>query len=160
MLNDVVQINVINQRFVVVSKFYFIDSELFAFHFMNDKKIYYYEIYKIKFILKNNWQRKRIFAVVFYVIDKQNSKLILNFSKLKQLNVIIDYENFNWRYNFDSSSFELNFIKEFSKTLIDNASLYAIMITFITFLHEKQSVQVNIIREKIDLNIDETFAIF
>ena len=54
LLNDVVEINVINQRFVVVSKFHFIDSELFAFHFMNDKKIYCYEIYEIKLILKNN----------------------------------------------------------------------------------------------------------
>ena len=54
LLNDVVEINVINQRFVVVSNFYFIDSELFASHFMNDKKIYCYEIYEIKLILKNN----------------------------------------------------------------------------------------------------------
>ena len=34
------------------------------------------------------------------------------------------------------------------------------MTAFIIFLHEKQSVHVNVIREKIDLNIDETFAIF
>ena len=34
------------------------------------------------------------------------------------------------------------------------------MTAFIAFLHEKQSVHVNVIREKIDLNIDETFAIF
>ena len=54
LLNDVVEINVINQRFVVVSKFYFIDSELSAFHFMNDKKIYCYEIYEIKLTLKIN----------------------------------------------------------------------------------------------------------
>ena len=54
LLNDVVEINVINQRFVVVSKFHFIDSELFAFHFMNDKKIYCYKIYEIKLTLKNN----------------------------------------------------------------------------------------------------------
>ena len=54
LLNDVVEINVINQRFVVVSKFHFIDSELFTFHFMNDKKIYCYEIYEIKLTLKNN----------------------------------------------------------------------------------------------------------
>ena len=54
LLNDVVKINVINQRFVVVSNFQFIDSELFASHFMNDKKIYCYKTYKIKLILKNN----------------------------------------------------------------------------------------------------------
>ena len=133
----------INQRFVVVSKFHFIDSELFASHFMNDKKIYCYKIYEIKLTLKNNWQRKRIFAVVFYAIDKQNSELILNLSELKQLSVIVDYEKFSWRYDFDSSSFELNFVKEFSKTLTDNASLYAIMTAFIAFSHEKQSVHVN-----------------
>ena len=160
MLNDVVEINVINQRFVVFSNFYFIDSELFASYCMNNQKIYCYKIYKIKLTLKNNWQRKRIFVIVFYVIDKQNSELILNFSKLKQLSVIVDYEKFNWRYDFDSLSFKLNFVKEFSKTLTDNASLYAIMTTFIIFSHEKQSVHVNAIREKIDLNIDETFAIF
>ena len=160
LLNDVVEINIINQRFVVVSNFYSINSELFESHFMNDKKIYYYKIYEIKLILKNNWQRKRIFAIVFYAIDKQSSKLILNFSKLKQLSVVIDYEKFNWRYNFDSSSFELNFVKEFSKTLTDDASLYAIMTAFIAFSHEKQNVHVNAIREKIDSNIDETFAIF
>ena len=54
LLNVVVEINVINQRFVVVSKFHFIDSELFAFYFMNNKKIYCYEIYEIKLTLKNN----------------------------------------------------------------------------------------------------------
>ena len=150
----------INQRFVVVSNFHFISSELSASHFMNDKKIYCYEIYEIKLTLKNNWQRKRIFAVVFYAIDKQNSELILNLSELKQLSVIVDYEKFSWRYDFDSSSFELNFVKEFSKTLTDDASLYAIMTAFITFSHEKQSVYINVIREKIDLNIDKTFAIF
>ena len=95
LLNDVVEINVINQRFVVVSKFHFIDSELFAFHFKNDKKIYCYEIYKIKLTSKNNEQRKRIFAVVFYAIDRQSSKLILSLSELKQLSVIIDYKKFS-----------------------------------------------------------------
>ena len=40
LLNDVVEINVINQRFVVVSKFHFIDNELSASDFMNNKKIY------------------------------------------------------------------------------------------------------------------------
>ena len=34
------------------------------------------------------------------------------------------------------------------------------MTVFIVFLHEKQSVHVNAIRERIDSNIDETFAIF
>ena len=159
LLNDVVEINVISQRFVVVSNFHFINSELSASHFMNNKKIYCYEIYEIKLILKNNWQRKRIFAVVFYVIDKQSSELILNFSRLKQLNVIIDYEKFSWRYTFESSSFKLNFVEEFSKALTDDASLYAVMTAFIALSHEKQSVHVNAIREKINSNINETFAI-
>ena len=150
----------INQRFVVVSNFHFINSELSAFHFMNDKKNFCYKNYEIKLTLKNNWQRKRIFTVVFYVIDKQSSKLILNFLKLKQLNVIINYKKFNWRYNFDSSSFKLNSDKKFSKILTDDASLYTIMTVFITFWHEKQNVHVNAIREKINYNIDETFAIF
>ena len=34
LLNDVVEINVINQRFVVVSNFYSINSKLFASHFI------------------------------------------------------------------------------------------------------------------------------
>ena len=38
--------------------------------------------------------------------------------------------------------------------------LYAIITTFITFSHEKQSVYINVIRKRIDLNIDKTFAIF
>ena len=76
------------------------------------------------------------------------------------MSVVIDYEKFSWRYSFDSSSFKLNFVKEFSKTLIDDASLYTVITAFVTFLHEKQNVYVNAIREKIDSNIDKTFAIF
>ena len=34
------------------------------------------------------------------------------------------------------------------------------MTVFITFSHEKQNVHMNAIREKLDSNIDETFAIF
>ena len=45
--------NVINQRFVVVSSFQFIDNKSFISHFINDKKIYCYKIYEIKLILKN-----------------------------------------------------------------------------------------------------------
>ena len=56
-------------------------------------------------------------------------------------------------------SFELSFVKEFSKALTDDASLYAVMTAFIAFSHEKQSVHINAIRERIDSNIDETFAI-
>ena len=44
--------------------------------------------------------------------------------------------------------------------MTDDASLYAIITAFIAFSHEKQSVHVNVIRERIDSNIDETFAIF
>ena len=83
LLNDVLEINVINERFLVVLNFQFINNELFASNFMNDKKIDYYEIYKIKLILKIYWQRKRIFTVIFYVIEKQNFELILKLSELK-----------------------------------------------------------------------------
>ena len=86
--------------------------------------------------------------------------MILKLSKLKQLNIIVDNEKVNWRYNFKSSSFELNNVKEFSKILIENAFLYTIMTTSIAFSHKKRNVRVNALREKIDLNIDETFAIF
>ena len=43
--------------------------------------------------------------------------------------------------------------------MTDDASLYAVMTAFIAFSHEKQSVYVNAIREKIHLNIDETLVI-
>ena len=63
--------------------------------FINDKKIYCYKIYEIKLILKNDLQRKRIFTVKFYAIKKQNFELILKLSKLKQLNIIVDYKKVN-----------------------------------------------------------------
>ena len=56
LLNDVVEINVINQRFVIVSNFPFIDNELFASYFMNNKKIYCYKTYKVKLTLNNSEQ--------------------------------------------------------------------------------------------------------
>ena len=54
-----------------------------------------YKIYEIKLIVKNNWQRKRIFIVIFYAIEKQNIRLILKLWKLKQLSLIVDYKNFS-----------------------------------------------------------------
>ena len=44
--------------------------------------------------------------------------------------------------------------------MIENAFLYAIMTTSIEFSHERRNVRVNALREKIDSNIDEIFAIF
>ena len=60
----------------------------------------------------------------------------------------------------ESSSFKLNNVKEFSKTLIENAFLYRVITTSTAFSHERRNVRVNILRERINLNIDETFAIF
>ena len=54
----------------------------------------------------------------------------------------------------------MNNVKEFSKTLIESAFLYTVMTTSIAFSHERRNVRVNALRERINLNIDETFAIF
>ena len=132
---------------------------MFASHFINNKKIYCYEIYEIKLILKNNWERKRIFTIIFYAIEKQNFELILRLSKLKQLNIIVHYKKFTRRYNFESSSFKLNNVKKILKILIQNASLYAMMITSSAFLHKKWKTRVNALRKRIDLIIGETLTI-
>ena len=133
---------------------------MFESHFMNNKNIYCYKMYEVKFILKKNWQRKRTFIVIFYAIEKQNFELILKLSKLKQLNIIVDYKKFSCPYDLESSSFELNNVKEFSKNLIENAVLYAVITTSIAFSHEKRNVRVNALRERINSNIDLTLAIF
>ena len=109
--------------------------------------------------LEDSWQRKRTFTAVFYAIDKQGPELVLGLPGLKQLSIVVDYGKSSWRYGFESSSFELNSAKEFSKALAEGAPLYAVMAKPIAPSHERQSVRVDALREGVDPNTGETLTV-
>ena len=84
-----VEINLINQNFVVITNLNATFNKLLSINYLNDVKTYCYETYEILFIMKNSWKHDRIFIDIFYAINVIATFLQEKSNELSQWNLSI-----------------------------------------------------------------------
>lgn len=128
-LNENVEINVVNYRYVVVQKLKSINDDLFISFFMNDKSIHCYDAYLIITQLKNNWKQLRNIETLCYAINKeQNADVILKLSDLKKIDVKFDYFIMTWRFELNNNIFQIITSEKFVEEFSQSSNIYSIII--------------------------------
>ena len=77
-MNIDVEINVISQCFIIEQSMLLLNIDLSRFIWMNNQNVYYYDIYKMCYWLKDSWNIKKKDISIFYAINKKKSSLILS----------------------------------------------------------------------------------
>ena len=95
---------------------------------MNEKNVYYYEVYLILIRLKDSWNINKENIHVFYAIDKEKSFLILNMLKLKNNNVHIDIIIKTWRFDVKKDLFKFVNVINFAKIINDEFIIYVFVV--------------------------------
>ena len=128
-MNTNVEMNVISQNFTIEHDLIFILNVTFShFIWMNEKSVYYYEVYSILIRLRNNWNINKESVHVFYTIDKEKSSLILNMSELKNNNVHINIITKTWRFDVKKNLFKLVNVINFAKIINDEFIIYVFIV--------------------------------
>ena len=160
-LNDDAECNIINEQFAVVNKMKKIFSELSQSSFMNDRTIYYYEVYLVRFELVNNWQRQYSIKMIFYVIDKKDLDLVIDTLDLIKKNIKQNWKTNIWRWEFIKNTIKLIQSKEFIK------ALWQLIFVYVVFVQSKtQSIRVDVVTtmfqewNNVALEISEKFKNF
>jgi hypothetical protein len=84
----------------------FISSNLLISTYAKDKLEHCYDAYSACIWLKDNWQQKRIFDMIFYAMNKNDKfDMIMRLSKLKKMKVKLNYAIMIWRYDFIENAF-------------------------------------------------------
>ncbi len=77
-MNIDVKMNVISQHFIIKQDMLLLNVDLSRFIWMNDQNVYYYDVYKMCYRLRDSWDIKKKDISIFYAIDKKESLLILS----------------------------------------------------------------------------------
>ncbi len=128
--------NVISQRFIIEQSMSLLNVDLSRSIWMNDQSVYYYDIYKMCYRLRDSWDIEKKNISIFYAIDKKESFLILNMLSMQFERIWIDMIARTWCFNVNKHVFELFFAQAFAKALQDEFTVYAF-------------VMINVIKESI-----------
>jgi len=112
-----VQSNVISQCFAVISEMIKLNTEMLQFLFLNNHSSYCYDAYLVQYYLKDDWKQKYNCEHVFYVMNKNEFKLILSLSALRKKNIHINCELMIWCFEIDLWMFILKNAEDFEETI-------------------------------------------
>ncbi len=124
--------NVISQRFVVEQSMSLLNVNLLRFIWMNDQSVYYYDIYKMCYQLRDSWNIEKKDISIFYAIDKKESFLILNISSMQFKYIQINMIARTWCFNVNEHAFKLFFTQAFAKVLQDEFTVYVLVMIRLT----------------------------
>ncbi len=82
-MNIDIEMNVISQRFIIKQNISLLNVDLSRFIWMNDQRVYCYDVYKMCYQMRDSWNIKKKDISIFYAIDKKESFLILNMSNMQ-----------------------------------------------------------------------------
>ncbi len=108
-MNINVKMNVISQRFIIKQNMSLLNVDLSRFIWMNDQNVYYYDIYKMCYRLRDSWNIEKKDISIFYAIDKKESSLILSMSNMQFKCIQIDMIARTWCFNVNEHAFKLFF---------------------------------------------------
>jgi len=82
-MNINVKMNVISQRFIIKQSMSLLNVDLSRFIWMNDQNVYYYDVYKMYYQLRDSWNIEKKDISIFYAINKKESFLVLSMSNMQ-----------------------------------------------------------------------------
>ncbi len=128
--------NVISQRFIIKQSMSLLNVDLSRFIWMNNQSVYYYDVYKMCYRLRDSWSIEKKGISIFYAIDKKESLLILSMLNMQFKRIQINMIARTWCFDMKKHAFKLFIAKDFAKALQDEFTVYAL-------------VMINIIEESI-----------
>jgi len=111
------QSNVISQCFTVISEMIKLNVKMLQFLLLNNHSSYCYDAYFVQYHLKDDWEQECDCKHVFYVMNKNELKLILSLFTLKKKNICVNCELIIWCFKVDSWMFILKDVKNNEKTM-------------------------------------------
>ncbi len=126
-MNINVEINVISQCFVVKQDMSLLNVDLSRFIWMNNQSVYYYDIYKMCYRLRNSWDIEKKDISIFYAIDKKESLLILSMLNMQFKCIQINMIARTWCFDMNKHVFKLFIAEDFAKVLQDEFTVYALV---------------------------------
>jgi hypothetical protein len=88
-----------------------------------------YDAYNVRIRLVDSWKQKRVFETMFYVLNKNEmSNMILELSKLKQIETKLNYQILIWRYDFSKQILKISSTNDFAKKINHHDFIYVVMI--------------------------------
>ncbi len=127
-ININVEMNVISQCFIIKQDILLLNVDLSKFIWMNNQNVYYYDVYKMCYQLRDSWNIKKKDISIFYAIDKKESFLILSILNMQFKHIWINMIIKTWCFNVNEYTFELFFAQAFAKALQDEFTMYALVI--------------------------------
>jgi hypothetical protein len=106
-----------------------IDSDLSILSHVKRKSMHCYDAYSVRIWFVDNWKQKRVFETMFYVLNKNEMlNMILELSKLKQIETKLNYQMFIWRYDFSKQILKISSTNDFAKKINHHDFIYVVMI--------------------------------
>ena len=139
LLNKKIEMNLINQNFVVVTNLKSIFNDLSMMCYLNDVKTYCYETYEFLIVMNNSWKHDRIFTDIFYAMNKDLLLIdvTLKLSNLIKKNIVMHFENKSWRYSVKSKTLKLMKSEKLMNEIRQRTIIYAIITTFASLTFSK-----------------------
>ncbi len=116
LLNIDAEFNVISQCFTVTNEIIKLNAKISHFLLLSDHFTYCYEVYLMKYQLKDSWDQKHNCKHVFYALKKNEPDLIMSLSALEKKQVHIDCELHSWRFDINSQMLSLKDLNKFEET--------------------------------------------
>ena len=83
LFNTGAEVNIIFQHFAVKHQLKCMKSELSQSQFIDDQRVYCFEVYQVRYQLIDIWEQSQNCEHIFYILNKAESALILELSALK-----------------------------------------------------------------------------
>ena len=121
------EMNIIFQHFTVKHQLKYMKSELSQSQFIDDQRVYCFEVYQVRYQLIDTWEQSQNCEHIFYILNKAESALILELSALKAECIQIDCRTKTWHFNIENRSMKVQFSAEFVQKIKNESTVYAIL---------------------------------
>ena len=120
--------NVISQYFMMQIRMKSLNSELSHSVLLNEQHHYCYSTYLVTYQLKDSWDQKHNCEHIFYALDKNEFKLVLDLLTLEKKQIKIDCEMWEWCFEIKLQSLSLKESSEdFEQSLRKESMICALL---------------------------------
>jgi hypothetical protein len=153
LLNENAEINVINYCYAIAHDMTSINNDLSISSHVKKKSMHCYDTYNVRIRFVDSWKQKHVFETIFYVLNKNEmSNMILESSKLKQIETKLNYQMFIWRYEFSKQTLKITLTNDFAKEINHHNSIYVVMIQL---YKSDTKIKINVVSTFVE-NVDDS----
>ena len=122
------EVNVISQHFMMQIRMKSLNSKLSHSVLLNEQHHYCYSTYLVTYQLKDSWDQKHNCEHIFYALDKNEFKLVLDLLTLEKKQIKIDCEMWEWCFEIKLQSLSLKESSEdFEQSLRKESMICALL---------------------------------